>query len=135
MRRKWWIGLILALVFGTLLIGCPTEPGGGPSRYTVWTDILTYAEYKSEFVTQDNNFDLNDNEYLRATITSSGWSQISPTLPNQGKHNWTESELKSYFTGRGLSSAQATTETAWLITTSHALFAIRSGNNVYILLK
>ena len=129
MRRKWWIGLILTLVFGTLLIGCPTEPSG-PSRYTVWTDIWSYTNFQTAF--EDT---LTDGYFSTYTITPSGWNQISPTLPNQGKHNWTESELKSYFIGIGFSNEQATTQTAWLITTNHAVIASRTGNNVYMLFK
>jgi len=133
--RKLWVGiLVLTLVFGTMLTGCKTEPDDPPPpsipTYTVWTDLTSYSEFYSAF-----GETLTDGYYIRLEFTSSGWNTISQTLTNEGKHNWTQIDIKNWFIGRGFGDFEATQETAWLMTIGHGFIASRSGSTVYMLLK
>jgi len=126
--RKLWMGmLVMTQVFGMILIGCPAEPS--EPTYTVWTDSISYSQFQSSFGT------LNDGYYFRYEFTSSEWSTISSSLTNEGKHNWTENEIKNWFIGRGFGNSEANKETAWLMTINHGFIASRSGSIVYMLLK
>jgi len=126
--RKLWLGiLVLTLVFGTILTGCETEPSD--PTYTVWTDTVSYTEFYNSFGT------LNDGYYVHLELTSSQWSQISPSLTNEGKYEWTEDQIKKWFIGRGFGNAEANQETAWLMTISHGFIASRTGSLVYMILK
>jgi len=127
-NRKLWLGIpVVTLAFGIMLTGCP-EPS--PPTYTVWTDLMSYTEFSTAFGTT-----LNDGYYLYVEFTSSEWNSISPSLTNEGKHNWTESEIKNWFIGRGFDNSLATQRTAWLMTIGHGFIASRSGSTVYLLLK
>ena len=119
--------LVIMLVFGIMLTGCKTEPDD--PTYTVWTDLTSYSEYSSAFGS------LADGYYIRYEFTSSEWNTIYPSLTNEGKHNWTESEIKNWFIGRGFGNSESTQETAWLMTIDHGFIASRSGSIVYMLLK
>jgi len=82
--KKFLLG-ILILAFGIMLTGCPQDVD---TTYTVWTDSTTYTEFVSAFQAT-----LDDGYYKRVEITTSQFSQISPSLTDEGKHNWTESQL------------------------------------------
>jgi hypothetical protein len=126
--KKLWAGiLVLILVFAIMLAGCETEPD--EPTYTVWTDTVSYSEYYSAFGS------LNDGYYIRYELTTSDWNSIKPSLTNEGKYNWTESEIKKYFIGRGFGNSEATKETSWLMTINHGFIASRSGSLVYMILK
>jgi hypothetical protein len=128
-RSKLWIGtLVMTLVFGTMLIGCPAEPD--EPTYTVWTDVTTYTEFNNAFQTT-----LNDGYYTRIELTDALWNQISPSLTNEGKHNWTEDQLYNYFIGRGFGQTEANQQKAWLLTIKHGFIASRTGSVVHLLLK
>lgn len=128
--------LIMMLVFGAMLIGCdePTESDPGPTipqekTYTVWTDSGSYSEFKESFG------ELNDGYYFSYEFKSDEWDSISSSLTNEGKYNWTESEINKWFIGRGFGSAEANKETSWLMTINHGFLASRSGSIVHMLLK
>jgi hypothetical protein len=112
---------------GIISTGCDMEPN--EPTYTVWTDSTSYSEFSSVFGA------LGDGYYIRYEFTSSEWSTISKSLTNDGKHNWTESNLKDWFIGRGFGNYEANQEVAWLKTISHGFIASRSGPIVYMLLK
>jgi len=89
--KKMRMGILaIILVFGTMLIGCSMEPDD--PTYTVWTDVITYTEFYNAFQTT-----LNDGYYARIELLDAQWNQISPSLTNDGKHNWTEDQLYNYF--------------------------------------
>ena len=115
------------LVLGIMLTGCKMEPD--EQTYTIWTDLTSYSEYYSAFGS------LGDGYYVRYEFTSSEWNTISPSLTNEGKNNWTESQIKNWFIGRGFGNSEANQETAWLITINHGFIASRSGSIVYMILK
>jgi hypothetical protein len=127
-NKKLWTGiLIITLVLGITLAGCKNEPD--EPKYTVWTDTDTYVHFNGSFGA------LEDGYYLRYEFTSSEWSTISPSLTNEGKNNWKESEIKKYFIGRGFGDSEAQEATAWLITVKHGFIASRSGSVVYMIVK
>jgi len=119
--------LVIILVFGIMFAGCKTDDD---DTYTVWTDTITYSEFTSAFQTS-----LSDGYYVRLEFTNSQWSQISPSLTNEGKYNWNESQIKNWFIGRGFGNNEANQETAWLMTINHGFLASRTGSLVYMILK
>jgi len=131
MKKKinsWFVILVIAILFSITFIGC-SEPDSDPT-YTVWTDTISYSEFTSAFQTT-----LDDGYYGRLEFTDSDWAQISPSLTNEGKNNWTESQINKWFIGRGFGEKEANRETSWLMTINHGFLASRSGSLVYILLK
>jgi hypothetical protein len=135
-RRKWWVGiLVMTLVFGTMLTGCPTETDEPPSpvtpvTYTVWTDITSYSNFSSTFQTT-----LEDGYYIRLEFTDAQWNQIAPSLTSEGKYNWTADQIYNYFIGRGFGQTEANQQKAWLITINHGFSASRTGSIVDMILK
>ena len=117
------------LAFGLMLLGCP-QPTNSDPTYTVWTDTATYSEFTSAFQTT-----INDGYYSRLEFTNTQWSQISPSLTNEGQYNWTESQIKNWFIGRGFGNSEANQETAWLMSINHGFIASRTGTLVYMILK
>ena len=129
-QKKNWLGmLVMALALGITVTGCPQEPSD--PTYTVWTGTDTYSEFSRAF----GGLTLNDGMYIRYEFTSSDWDSIKKSLTKEGKYNWTESEIKKYFIGRGFGNYEAERETSWLMTIKHGFIASRSGSVVYMLLK
>ena len=126
-RKTWLVMLVMALASGIILTGCKHEPSD--PTYTVWTDTMSYSEFQSAFETMD------DGTYFRYEYTSSEWDSIKNSLTNEGKYNWTESEINKWFIGRGFGNSEANQETAWLMTIKHGFIASRSGPLVYMILK
>jgi len=122
------LGLILAVVLAVM--GCENPETGGETTYTVWTDTATYSEFQTAF-----GRTLSDGYYIHFEFTSSQWNTLSPSLTNEGKHEWTESQLYDWFIGRGFGSSEANQERAWLLTIDHGFIASRTGSIVYMLLK
>ena len=120
--------IVMVILFVLSFTGCKTEPDD--PTYTVWTDTITYSEFTSAFQAT-----INDGYYVRLEITNSQWSQISPSLTNEGKYNWTENQIKNWFIGRGFGNSEANKETAWLMSINHGFIASRTGSLVYMILK
>jgi hypothetical protein len=87
-----------------MLTGCPAEPEEPPPpiTYTIWTDVISYSDFYSAFQAT-----LNDGYYARIELQDAQWNQISPSLTNEGKHDWTEDQLYNYFIGRGFGLTEA----------------------------
>jgi len=125
-NKNFLLGILaIMLLFGIIFNSCETEE----PTYTVWTDSTSYSQFYNSFGT------LNDGYYIRYEFTFSQWDTISSSLTNEGKHNWTENEIKSWFIGRGFGESEANREKAWLMTIDHGFIASRSGSIVYMLLK
>jgi hypothetical protein len=124
---KQWVFVVIIAFLGIISAGCNMEPG--EPTYTVWTDTVSYSEFSSAFGT------LGDGYYIRYELTPSEWNSISASLTNDGKHNWTEDNIKDWFIGRGFGNLEANREVAWLKTMDHGFIASRSSSTVYMLLK
>jgi hypothetical protein len=127
---------VITILFTVTFSGCPnpdTDPDPVPApapTYTVWTETTSSSNFNSTF-----DIDLQDGYYVRAEIDDSAWNDMAPSLTNEGKNYWTESQLKKWFIGRGFGDAEANEATAWLVTIRHGFLASRKGEVVYMLLK
>ena len=72
---------------------------------------------------------------LKIEITSEQWAQIAPGLTNEGKHRWSEAEIKKWLVGCGFGEYESTKESSWLVMTDHGLLATREGNMVHLIVK
>ena len=124
----WFVIPVIVILFSITIISC-SEPDSDPT-YTLWTDTISYSEFTNAF-----SATLSDGYYVRFEFTNSDWAEISPSLTNEGKKKWTETQIKNWFIGRGFGNYEANKETAWLITIDHGFLATRSGSLVYMLLK
>lgn len=120
----------LFLLFAAVImaIGLTSCEGGG--KYTVWTDSGTYDEFQTAFQTT-----LKDGYYTRVEITSAQWTEISKGLTSNGKHRWSEAEIKKWLIGNGFGEYESTKESSWLVMVDHGLLATRTSNMVYLILK
>lgn len=125
MKRAFWIGLVI-LVLG--IVGCEQSTNSEPT-YTVWTDSSSYTSYYDAFGT------LNDGYYVHMELSNTQFNQMSPSLTDEYKHIWTESQIYNWFIGRGFGNTEANQEKAWLMTINHGFIASRSGSIVYMLIK
>lgn len=119
--------MLMTPVIVIMFISCNIEPD--EPTYTVWTDTVTYSQYYNVLGS------LSDGYYVHYELTNALWTQLAPSLTDDGKHNWTESDINKWFIGRGFGNSEANRETAWLMTIDHGLIASRSGSMVYMLLK
>jgi hypothetical protein len=127
---RLWLGtLVLALIFGIMLTGCPQPTGGSGSdpTYSVWTrrgnatDAPTFQDgYYYTRVLTDNEFNTEVN---------------TPFYQNAAKHNWTESDLTSYFTGLGFSNDAVNDVMTKIINNRHIEIGSREGAYIDWLLK
>jgi len=124
-KKRLWL-VILLIVFGVLMISCSEDT---ETTYTVWTDSSTYSEFLSQFGA------LSDGYYVSIELTNIEFNQMSPSLTNEYKHEWTEKQIHDWFIGRGFGTIEANKETAWLLTINHGFIASRSGSIVYMILK
>jgi hypothetical protein len=139
--RKLGMGvLVMTLVFGTMLIGCPTET----ETYTVWTDTISHTEFNNTFLNMETDSEIYAGTevswavpagYFRRELTSSQFNEITPSLKNEDKHIWTEDQLYNWFIGRGYDNTQANREKAWFISINHGFIAGKNESIVYMLIK
>lgn len=99
-------------------------------KYTVWTETVTYSEYYQAFGTS-----LDDGYYKRFELTDDQWNTVSKNLTSEGKHRWSESEIKKWLIGNGFGDSEATKESSWLTTVDHGLIVTRDGYFVSMILK
>lgn len=119
---------LLAVV--VLLITALSFQSCGEEKYTVWTETETYSQFQTYFQTT-----LSDGYYIRVEITNDQWKQIGPNLTSEGKHRWSEAEIKKWLVGNGFGQMEATKESSWLAMVDHGFLATRDGNLVYMILK
>jgi len=98
-------------------------------KYTVWTAVMTYAEYRTIL-----DKEIKDGYYLRSEMTDEQWSWVRSNLINAECHSWSENTICKWFYGNGLGLYDSR-ETSWLILTNHGFEAIRQGNVVHFILK
>lgn len=116
-------GLLILCIIALSLQSC------GEEKYTVWTDTDAYSTYQATGVT------LEDGYYKRVEITNSQWETIAKELTSEGKHRWTEAEIKKWLIGNGFGEYEATKESSWFAMVNHGMIITRSGNLVYAILK
>lgn len=104
---------------------CEKEP-----KYTVWTDTATYAEFQTSWGTT-----LEDGYYKRAELPNAQWAEISKGLTNEGKHYWSEAEIKKWLIANYFGDTEASREAIWFTVIDHGFLVSRSGNLVYLILK
>lgn len=120
--------LLILMVAAVMAVCFQSCEGGG--KYTVWTDTATYSEFQSSFQTT-----LEVGYYKRLEITSTQWAEISKGLTSEGRHNWSEAEIKKWLIGNGFGEYEATKESSWLVMVNHGLLVTRDQNFVYLILK
>lgn len=116
---------VTALCLAACFQSCEKE-----AKYTVWADTDTYAKFQTAFQTT-----LEDGHYKKINITNEQWTQIAPGLTSEGKHRWSEAEIKKWLIGCGFGEYESTKESSWLVMTNHGLLAAREGNMVHLILK
>ena len=99
-------------------------------KCTVWTDTESYTQFQSEFQAT-----LDDGYYKRVEITNEQWKQIAPKLTSDGKHRWSEEEIKKWLIGNGFGESEAKKESSWLVMVDHGFLVTRDQNLVYLILK
>ena len=100
-------------------------------KYTVWTETESYSQFVSESGTT-----IEDGHYVRADITEENWQQIMvPALTNEGKHRWSEAEIKKWLIGCGFGEFEATQQSSWLVMTNHGVLFARDNNVVHMIVK
>lgn len=112
------------------LVACFQSSCEKEAKYTVWTENETYAEFQKNF-----NATLEDGYYKKIEITSEQWAKASSSLTNEGKHRWSEAEIKKWLIGCGFGEYESTKESSWLVMTDHGLLATRESNVVHLILK
>ena len=113
------------LCLATCFQSCEKE-----AKYTVWTETETYSQFQSEF-----NTTLEDGYHIKLEITNEQWEQIVPNLTSEGKHRWSEAEIKKWLIGYGFGEYESTKESSWLAMTDHGFLVTREGSFVHMILK
>jgi hypothetical protein len=121
--KKFFI-LLTAVLMTVCFQSCSDD------KYTVWTETETYSDFQNHF-----NTTLEDGYYKRLEITNAQWEQIGHNLTSEGKHRWSEEEIKKWLIGNGFGNDEARKESSWLVMTNHAFLVTRDGNLVYMILK
>lgn len=122
-EKKFFI-LLTAVLMTVCFQSCSDD------KYTVWTETETYSDFQNHF-----NTTLEDGYYKRLEITNTQWELISPNLTSEGRHRWSEEEIKKWLIGNGFGNDEARKESSWLVMTNHAFLVTRDGNLVYMILK
>ena len=121
--KKFFI-LLAAVLMTVCFQSCSDD------KYTVWTETETYSDFQNLF-----NTTLEDGYYKRLEITNAQWEQIGPNLTSEGKHRWSEEEIKKWLIGNGFGNDEARKESSWLAMVNHGFLITRDGNLVYMILK
>ena len=133
LKRSLLALAVLVAVFA--LTGCPREPSM-PSTYTVWTFYMTQSDFNDYF-----DPDLTDvRTYEKYNWTEENYSWLKGDLSKGGisSKNWTEEEVKKWFTDRYVPSEQAGEFTIWTLGATRRMIALcvenTPDNIVYCLL-
>lgn len=122
-EKKFFI-LLTAVLMTVCFQSCSDD------KYTVWTETETYSDFQNHF-----NTTLEDGYYKRLEITNAQWEQIGPNLTSEGRHRWSEEEIKKWLIGNGFGNDEARKESSWLAMVNHGFLVTRDGNLVYMILK
>ena len=125
MKKSLHISLVQIFFLVTIFLqSCSDE------KFTVWTETETYTQfYNSTQVT------INDGYYIRLEIPSDQWKEMSKNLTSEGRHRWSEEEIKKWLIGNGFGDSEARKESSWLTMVNHGFLVTRDGNLVYLILK
>ena len=119
----WLISFAIFLVTAISFQSC------SDSKYTVWTDTVSYSYFYN-----GTNVSISDGYYIRTEITESDWKTWTQNI-TEGKHKWSEAEIKKWLIGCGFGETEATKESSWLVMANHGFIVMRDGNLVYMILK
>lgn len=122
--------LLTSLVAFILCVTAISIQSCSDGKYTVWTETMTYADFQNSAQTT-----LEDGYHVKVEITNEQWKQLVPGLTNEGKHRWSEAEIKKWLIGYGFGEYEATKESSWLVMTDHGFLVTRESNLVHIILK
>lgn len=119
------------VAFAILCVMASAFQACSDEKYTVWTETGVYSQFASE-----SGITIEDGHYIRADITEENWQQIMvPTLTNEGKHRWSEAEIKKWLIGCGFGDYEATKESSWLVMTNHGMLIARENNVLHTIVK
>jgi predicted RNase H-like HicB family nuclease len=99
-----------------------------------WTQGKDIRELETMLLSSTGLY-MSDGYYSHVEITNAEFNQMRPSLTDDIKHVWTESQLHVWFVSQGFSNTQANQEVAWLLTVSHGFIVCRTGSIVYMLIK
>jgi len=119
---------VMALAFAILLAGCELVKWF-PGIYTVWTGTTTSEEF------QDKYGEMKDGSYRKFDLTSSEFSQISPSLQDENKHVWVEEQIIDWLMVRGVTYSDSQEVVSWFSANPHVFCALRDRATVYIIVK
>ena len=122
MRKLFVIFTLFVLAIS--LLSCSDE------KYTVWTETQTYADFFTA-----TQVSLEDGYYIRYEITRDQWPEVSKSLTSEGRHRWSEEEIKKWLIGNGFGETESRKESSWLAMTDHGFIVIRDRTLVYMILK
>ncbi|MDR2734817.1 MAG: hypothetical protein LBC99_09325 [Spirochaetota bacterium] len=122
MKIRYAILLLLALAAW----GC----GADDDEITVWVESGTYSEYLSI-----DGPPLDDGYYIMAELSNEEFHQTISGTSRKERQVWPKSRLTGWFVERGCTGSEADQLTAQLIAYNHAIFIVRRGNNVWLLVK
>ena len=98
--------------------------------YTILTDTETYDEFMFRFQAR-----LEDGFYVREYLTGAQWEDLSRSISYEGRHRWSEAEIKKWLMAIGFGEAESTKEASWISLVNHGYIVSRDGNLVYVVLK
>jgi hypothetical protein len=122
--RKIFVVVLAIIILG--FVGCK-QPTDEPT-YVVWTYSIAYTDYESA-----GGESLDPGRYGGGEITNNEFNQID--LPDNYKHEWTESQIYDWFIGLGFGAPQANDAKSWLFTVNHGFIRSRIGNVVHEIIK
>jgi len=126
--RKLMLGiLVITLVFGVVLTGCP-EP---EPTYTVWSGNFQFSSTHSFFGT----LSVGGLRWEALSQSDFDWEKTNNfSYQSTVKNEWTKGEFKSYLIGKGYTSADAETVASGLVANNHVRIGIRSDSATLIML-